>query len=151
MRRRVPAALGLFGLLLVGCGGAKIVPVSGVVTLDGKPYKNGIVSFQPIGSMSNPNVGRGSSGVTDENGKFTLIYDGDRPGALVGKHRVRIFTKLGGADTEGEPNRPAAKGEAMFEPIPAEWHEQSEKEFDVPAGGTRKANFDIETGSARKQ
>ena len=31
--------------------------------------------------------------------------------------------------------------------IPAEWNTMSEKEFEVPPGGTDKANFDIVTKS----
>src|SRR5881409_1494611 len=78
---------------VAGCGEAKYVKVSGVVTLDGQPYKNAVVSFQPISSEGNPNPGRGSTGLTDENGRYTLVTDDGHTGAVVGKHRVRIQTK----------------------------------------------------------
>ena len=32
-----------------------------------------------------------------------------------------------------------------YDPIPLDWHEKSEKVFDVPAEGTDQANFDIVT------
>ena len=73
---RVVAVLAAVTLLTAaGCSkrSAKIVPVSGVVKLNGKPYPNAVVSFQPIGDDDNPNPGRGSSGITDEKGRFTLI------------------------------------------------------------------------------
>ena len=58
----------------LGCGGGpEFVPVSGVVTLNGKPYGKAAVSFQPIGTTENPNPGRGSSAYTDENGRFRLM------------------------------------------------------------------------------
>src|SRR5262245_63242316 len=138
--RQLIAAGALLALAgLAGCGSRKIVPVSGVVKLDGKAYPNAVVSFQPVGTKSSPNPGRGSSGVTDQDGKFSLIYDGEKSGALVGKHRVRIFTQLGGPDTEGTV-QPAKRGvKVQGEPIPPEWNEYSEKEFEVPAGGTDSA------------
>lgn len=157
------AALALVGL--AGCGGPKIVPVSGVVKLNGEPYKGAIVSFQPVGSKGDNAEGRGSSAETDENGRFTLIYDGEKPGALVGMHRVRIFTKLGGGipDTEGDPEAAAKlakeaekafkarRGKApLLEPIPVDWHEKSDKSFEVPHGGTTEANFDIDSPLLRK-
>lgn len=147
MKRSMHFLLVLPFLGLLGCGGGpKIVSVSGVVTLDGKPYPNAIVSFQPVGTKDNPNPGRGSSGLTDASGKYTLTYDGRQPGALVGKHRIRIFTQLGaepGQDDGAEA--PIGRPMARAERIPVEWHEQSEKEFEVPVRGTDKANFDIDT------
>ena len=77
-RLRFLAAGGLLAAV-VGCsGGPKFAPVSGVVTLDGKPYAKAVVSFQPIGTADNPNPGRGSSAYTDENGRFVLKSD-DEP------------------------------------------------------------------------
>ncbi|HVK14674.1 MAG TPA: hypothetical protein VM597_38405 [Gemmataceae bacterium] len=149
MLRRLSPVLAAAVFAAAGCGGSKIVPVSGTVKLNGQLYKNAIVSFQPLGSKDNDNPGRGSSGRTDDQGRFTLVYDGQQPGALVGKHRVRIFTDLGAAagdaplDDKSESN---AKVRVKFtgEPIPPEWNEYSTKEFDVPSGGTDQANFEIE-------
>ena len=49
-------------VLVAGCGGntPKLAPVSGVVKVDGKPYANAYVTFQPVGDSGNPNPGRGS-------------------------------------------------------------------------------------------
>ena len=130
----------------VGCGGGpKFAPVSGVVTLNGKPYGKAAVSFQPIGSTENPNPGRGSAAYTDENGRFVLMSD-DHRGAVAGKHLVRITTRseaMAGEPGLGSPDNAPAK--RPVEPIPLEWNWQSEKQFEVPPGGTDKANFDIVT------
>jgi hypothetical protein len=145
--------LGLLVLGVLGCGGPRHVPVSGVVMLNGTPYRGAVVNFQPIGTPDNPNPGRGSYGHTDESGRFTLVVDDKIKGAVVGKHRVRIATgrdtgpgdydpKLGTPDGlvgRVRPKRPV-------DPIPREWNEESKQEFEVPAGGTDKANFDIVTG-----
>ena len=98
MRRARVLAVVTLGLLLgaaAGCGDekAKYVPVSGVVKLNGKPYPNAVVVFQPVGGKDNPNPGRGSSGITDADGRFTLKTDGDQTGALVGVHQVKIRTQ----------------------------------------------------------
>jgi hypothetical protein len=36
----------------------------------------------------------------------------------------------------------------MVDPIPIEWHDQSQVEFEVLSGGTDSANFDIDTNYA---
>ncbi len=144
----------LFGLVLLttlGCSskGPKFAPVSGVVTLDGVPYTKAVVSFQPIGDKGNPNPGRGSSGYTDDQGRFVLKCDNKINGAVVGKHLVRIMTR--GNDVVGqEPNLETGSEDETstkreVDPIPPEWNALSKVEFEVPPGGTDKANFDIQT------
>jgi hypothetical protein len=152
----------LFPALAAGCsGGPKLAPVSGVVTLDGKPYPNAVVSFQPIGGKGNENPGRGSMGLTDANGRFELLYENVQKGAVVGKHNVRISTVPGKGsatpvDSElGSPDGvvlpKGAKPDMDYDLIPTEWNENSTKTFVVPAGGTDQANFDIVTKKSGKK
>src|SRR5262249_5870480 len=130
------ALAGVFAFSLVGCGKSRYVPISGVVTLNGKPYHDALVQFQPMATRENPEPGRASSARTDENGRFTLKSVDGHEGAVVGKHRIRIWP----ADLKkGE------KVKAAVEPFPLDWNSNSDKEFVVPAGGTDKANFDIVT------
>ena len=82
-------------LLTAGCGGTNIVPVSGTVYLDGQPCPNVIVSFQPLATDKDLNPGRGSSAITDASGHFVLIYDGERPGALVRQTPDSDFSQCG--------------------------------------------------------
>ena len=146
MKRIVVAGV-VAALAAAGCNDLKLASVSGVVKLNNRPYKNAVVSFQPLGTKDNINPGRGSAGITDENGRFTLTYDNVRPGAVAGKHRVRIFTHYRAVPVkEGEGEEPlAARGKPFVELIPAEWNELSEKDFEVPARGTDQANFDIQS------
>ena len=85
----------LLFVVAVGCskGGPTIVPVSGKLTANGKPLKNVKVDFHP--DPDNGNTGAGSSGSTDEEGNFSLLYSatGTDAGAIAGHHRV-IFTDL---------------------------------------------------------
>jgi hypothetical protein len=145
MRLRFLAACALLAAAIGCSGGADFAPVSGVVKLDGKPYGKAVVSFQPIGSEDNPNPGRGSSAYTDENGRFVLTSDETADGAVVGKHLVRIMTR--GNDVVGQSPKGGTPDETptnrTVDPIPPEWNSLSDKEFDVPPGGTDQANFDI--------
>jgi len=154
MRRISPAAVGLAALLLAGCGGGgpKLASVSGVVTVDGKPYKNAVVSFQPQAVSGSENPGVGSTALTDENGKFTLTTMDGKPGAVVGKHKVRIQTKRDNPTAYFDPATGSddkqafdPKKQPKVDPIPTEWYaDTGGKEFTVPEGGTDKANFEIE-------
>lgn len=150
-RTRALAAFALFAAA-VGCSGAEgFAPVSGTVTLDGVPYGKAVVSFQPLGTKENPTPGRGSSAYTDENGRFTLKCDNKIDGALVGRHIVRIMTR--GNEVTGqlpEGGSPDGAPAAKLDPIPPEWNALSKVEFDVPKGGTDKADFNIVTKKAKK-
>lgn len=151
------AAAGL-AVAAAGCGDSqpKLAAVSGQVKVDGKPYPNAYVMFQPNPGKENPNPGRGSMAITDQDGKFTLKYEGGFDGAVVGNHTVRISTvqpaddpaRFKGVDTtltgspDGEPAETGQKG-FVHEVIPTDWNTDSKQSFDVPPGGTDKANFDI--------
>jgi hypothetical protein len=76
----------LFGL--AGCSHRpanypETAPVSGTVTLDGKPLAAATICFSP-------SEGRSSSAVTDQAGRYELHYAGRVTGAMLGTHRVTI-------------------------------------------------------------
>lgn len=157
--RRAAAAFLLAALAAAGCGdGPKYVTVTGRVTVDNKPYKNAIVSFQPLASKDNPTPGRGSSGITDADGRYTLVADGGVSGAVPGKHRVRIQTKRESGESFFDPATGTADGQPAVakkgqrtDPIPTEWYsDKGTKEFEVPAGGTDTADFAITSAGAGK-
>jgi hypothetical protein len=83
--RRLSVLLIVWAALLGGCnqGGPTVVPVSGVLTRNGKPVPNLEVYFMPT-------QGRNSVGWADENGRFKLGYTPDQDGALVGTHTVFV-------------------------------------------------------------
>ncbi len=75
-------ALGL-AFLVLGCsGGPPVGEVGGVVTAGGQPLDKIQVEFFPTSD------GPTSIGVTDASGKFSLKTSDNRPGAMVGKHKV---------------------------------------------------------------
>ena len=76
-----------------GCGssGPKYVPVSGTLTLDGKPYGDGVVVFLPKATPGNPNPGRSSAGETDSNGHFVLKTDEMKNGGRIWGPAVQLY------------------------------------------------------------
>lgn len=80
------AALGAVLLAATGCGGGgpKIVPVSGVVLIDGQPLTYGHVQVLPTGW-------RPASGRIDANGRFTLTTTAANDGCAVGTHTVVVL------------------------------------------------------------
>ena len=120
-------------LALPGCGqsGAQIAPVHGHVKLDGQPLANAEVQFQPDGSQ------RGSSGRTDAEGRYYLMYKRGQPGAMVGPHTVRISVS-----NEVVKNPPI---------IAARFDTKSELHREVQSGDN-EFDFDVttETNAAKK-
>jgi hypothetical protein len=132
---------------IAGCGHSDYAPVSGVVTLNGKPYRNCVVQFLPMSTKEHPTPGRGSSGSTDENGRFQLKTFDAHEGAAIGRQRVQIRTRYSAGLHGYEVWDPGQNKivRADTDPIPPEWNYASNKEYEVPPGGTDKANFDIVT------
>ena len=115
-----------------GCGG-RTGRVSGVVTLDGKPLVGATVSFTPA-SGDNGGVG-GSYGKTDAQGRYTLrTVVGKANGAAVGKHKVSISLYK---RTRTTRTRPEGVGPGEVQ------RAKTDLTFDVPAGGTDKADFEL--------
>ena len=75
--------------MAAGCGGKvsnqpPLMPVSGTVTLDGKPLSGIMISFVPTGSTR----GTGAGGYTDKAGKYELTAMHGGKGTPVGQYRV---------------------------------------------------------------
>jgi hypothetical protein len=74
--------------LLSGCGKKRpaIVPVEGVIRLDGRPLKKVAVRFIPKSDYGPEHI---AVGVTDESGRYTLTCKG-QPGACAGENHVIV-------------------------------------------------------------
>ncbi len=88
--------MGLVAVALMGCGGAPagpvVVPVTGVITLDGAPLADAKVLFLPNEKTSNP-----CTGTTDAAGKYTLTqstFQGATPGSY--KVTVEVYQQKDG-------------------------------------------------------
>lgn len=131
-------------VLLPGCGDDapyELAPVSGVVTLDGKPVPYTQIVFVPTATPENPNPGPGSAASCDETGKFELRTVRGEAGAVVGPHTVQVSSKGPPRTTSGDVDAgPPAK-----DAFPPRFNVSSELTFPVPAEGTTTADFKLTT------
>lgn len=111
---------------LSGCGEAapeipELAPATGVVTKGGKPLADAIVTFWP-------EKGASSVGNTDAEGRFELKYLGTTPGAVIGKHIVKISKMT---------------GEAGDELVPRQFNDASKVSKEVTKPGPNEFKFEI--------
>lgn len=116
------AALVCSGLSCAKSDRPELGYVTGVVRLDGEPVPGCIVYFSPQGG------GRTSAAMTDDAGKYDLIYIGTDRGAKIGRHTVHLSTSKETEDPE--------TGQPIHTPelIPAKYREKSEYTVDVEPG-----------------
>ena len=156
----------LFALTMVlGCtNNSSTVPVSGVVTIDGEPVSGLRVTFWPEPTSDNAAPGPYSTGITDENGKYSLVYRYENPGAMVWKHRVTFEyddvdpeamsnakdvaedAKAAGVEMTAEEKALAGQAKAQMNKhvrIPKKYSDDGSEQFliVVPPGGTDSADL----------
>jgi hypothetical protein len=118
----------LLGLLLIGChkSGPDLAPVSGRVTLKGKPLENADIVFQPENGKS-PAVAR-----TDAEGRYELAYKRGVTGGPVGQNIVQIRVSK---EVVRNPPRIAARFNTKSELRREVKAGQNEFDFDVTTDG----------------
>lgn len=122
-------------VVLVGCSAqSKLVPISGTLTVDGKPGSLATVTFWP----SNPNAAIGGATVfTDDNGKFVSGDAKYRTGFEPGEYKVTVSRMV---DSQGRPVRVSGKkSEAEFETpavesIPAAYRDRNTTPLSIHVG-----------------
>lgn len=138
----------LGGLLLVGLatgGGCSrqspVYPVSGRVSLDGKPLVDAQISFRPA-------QGPEAFGVLDGEGRYTLSTRAAGDGAVAGKHAVTLSPLTEGLilTPDAEPRLPAptpgATPGAM--PVPAKYLQAETSGLTATVEpGTNTFDFDL--------
>ncbi|QDT95125.1 carboxypeptidase-like regulatory domain-containing protein [Gimesia aquarii] len=106
MSRVQSIGLILLVLNLTGCGnsGPELGVVTGVVFENGSPISGAMIEFFPEEGIT-------STGITDEEGKYSLKYN-DRVGAVVGRHSVQItpgMAAITNPDLESNQEAPPMK------------------------------------------
>jgi hypothetical protein len=122
------------GFLLVaalGCGGDKVVPVSGTISLNGKPLPDAYVVFESVEGDASKNA----TGVTDDDGVYSLAIADGREGCRVGAHRVMMTTVPPDAMDDERTPLPKDKIPQRYQTKPLT--------FDVPPEGTQDADFEL--------
>jgi len=87
-------------LIVSGCGGDSgpaLNAVSGKVTKAGKPLANVSVTFNPAAG------GVASGGRTDDQGRFALVCQNGKGGAVAGKHKVVLKLAEVAAASNSDP------------------------------------------------
>ena len=126
--------------LRVPAGHGMMVPVSGVVTLDGEPIANIQVLFQPTsGTPADPMFSPGSHGTTNAEGRYKLKWS-DGSGAIYGEHVVTLMYKdPNKMSPEDFINEDGSEEPLVFR-LPKNARDGSIR-FTVPKGGTDQADF----------
>jgi hypothetical protein len=119
-------------LFIAGCGNG-LTPITGNVTMDGKPLTNAIVTFFPVEG------GTAATGKTDDKGSYKLIGvlgEGLKPGSY--KVSVTTVETTVAESSEIDMNSPeylamssgvgmeSVKSSAPKEPIPAKYNTSTE-------------------------
>lgn len=102
----------------------KLASVSGTVAMDGEPLADCEVLFYPEGEA-------GSTGVTDENGRYVLLYNGTHRGAVIGSHVVRM-------------KRVAQNGKPAGPKLPPKYAEDSQLQAEIK-DGTNRIDFNLKS------
>jgi hypothetical protein len=133
--RRTLLMLPLACAFLAGCS-STTAPVSGRITLNGKALAKASVTFAPVGTKGEMEPGPSSAAITNEDGRYTLRLIGQSgKGAMIGKHKVMIALQEEVDTSDDNP--------VKLKQLPLKFNGQTTLEFDVPAGGTDKADFNL--------
>lgn len=127
------ASLLIIGLTASGCGPSRtgvppLAPVTGTVTLDGRPLPG-------VGVVFTSQSGQSSFGKTDDKGCYQLRFVRGLKGAAIGPSRVWFDGKSG---LERPP------GSNFKDPIPVKYGPDGDLRTEVVAG-RNVINFDLET------
>lgn len=136
----VAISLGLMIALLGGCGGGgdeiDRSVVSGLVTFDGVPVKEGIITFIPTDGAAGAPVQ-----LTIQDGNYNSAQDTlDDRGVVVGLNEVQILaTKKTGKQIKNPMNE---MEDEVLQYIPAKYNQQSELKQEIKPGKST-INFEL--------
>ena len=117
--------------------------VSGKVTLESQPLKDGVITFVPLDGQDT------RSGAPVVNGEYTVPPEN---GLKPGKYLVQITA--GDGKTPASEDQVAAPGETnivSFDLVPPEWNTNSKQQVDVTPDGENKFDFDIPKANVPKR
>jgi hypothetical protein len=140
-------------LPLVGCkqdpGGPRTVPAKGIVTLDGTPVAGAAVVF--IGDDGQYSA----SGMTDDEGNFSLNAFEYKEGAVPGSYKVVVtktveITETSGPKPTGEGAEHAGEGAQLGvkNDLPKKYERPTDAlAFVIPEDGTTELNLALTSGN----
>jgi hypothetical protein len=138
----------LVSVVLAGCGspGDNLPrePVSGTVTLDGKPLERGTISFQPDSALPT------AAAVPITAGSYSMAR---AEGLVPGTYRVLISSTPPAVvtidPTTGMPPPPGKPTPPPKELLPAKYNASSTLSAEVKAGAANRFDFALETAEKK--
>ena len=121
----------LFLATAIGCGGDNLVPMSGSISLNGKPFEDVYVVFEPVEG----DASQISTGKTNETGAYVLTNTSGKAGCRVGEHKVLLTTVPPNAMDDERTPLPKDRIPSRYQTDPLK--------FEVPDQGTDNADFDL--------
>jgi hypothetical protein len=127
LRSASAAAAGLAALLIAGCGDGSTATVSGTVTVDGQPLKEGLIRFVP------PSTAAAAVEAPITNGEYTAA------GVPLGEVQVQISAPkvVGKMKMIDTPESPYV--DKVEELLPPRYNVQSELKMTVESGSQEKS------------
>lgn len=130
--------------LVAGCGAKDgLVPVAGVVELDGAPLERSAVTFRPLDGTAGP----GGMAITDASGRFVIYSPQGKKGMTAGSYKVTVSRR--------EPKTPVAEGTAVIDSdlvefVPANYSDPEKTELTATIGtkGDGELRFTLTGGKA---
>lgn len=143
-RATAPALVGLLVALVAGCGAKDgLVPVGGVVELDGAPLERSAVTFVPVDGTAGP----GGMAITDAAGRFVVYSAQGKKGIAAGSYKVTVSRR--------EPKTPVVEGSAVIDTdlvefVPARYSDPEKTELTATIGakGDGELRFTLTGGKA---
>jgi hypothetical protein len=117
----------------LGCTKSDTVPVTGVVMLNGQPAAQAEVLF-------NPKTGRMASGVTDDQGHFSLSTAKPNDGAMPGEYIVTLFEYY----PPDKPPKMPPPGQGLPSRFPAKYADPGQSPLTVTVALDKKNEFSFE-------
>lgn len=160
-RAKLPIALCVLVVAIVGCGGPKRVPLHGKVTLNGQPVPQGFLLFMPTqetqGPVGNATIQAGEYRVEKENGvvpgtykvsvsiapEFAVQVQGGPPVASNADRKTIAATLAAKAAQEEEDRRKGRKPKPVEEAPPPP-RTQWEFDIEVERHGSHEKNFELQ-------
>jgi hypothetical protein len=133
-------ALLTIALAVAGCGGVKDgierEPVSGKITLDGKPLDDAQITFAPE-QGDDPSAGAGAA---IKVGTYSLSRG---EGPAVGSHRVSIWARRPTGKKIPSDDQPGTSFDETRETLPDRYNARSSLKADIKKGGPNQFDFDL--------
>ncbi len=117
----------------LGCTQSDTVPVTGVVLLNGQPAAQAEV-------LLNPKTGRMASGVTDDQGRFSVSTAKPNDGAVPGEYIVTLFEYY---PPDKPPKMPPA-GQPLPSRFPPQYADPAKSPLTVTIERGKKNDFTFE-------